>query len=167
MHEGDEYYRAFSQNLTFRKCCYSCGFSRKERIADITIGDFSGLGSSIPFEYTRRKNSLVLANTVKGVGLLTKMVSTNYISLYERQYDEAYTAEGNPNLRHPSIPHRNRNIFLEEYAKGVGFDEAVRFALTEEFLEWNKMKNRVLLKRWVYSLIPRSLKEKIKKILKR
>lgn len=44
MHASDAYYRAFAVALDYRENCYQCPYARNERIADVTIGDYSGLG---------------------------------------------------------------------------------------------------------------------------
>ena len=43
------YIWGFLLGVTLRENCYSCKYARPERISDITIGDFIGLGKQVPF----------------------------------------------------------------------------------------------------------------------
>lgn len=38
-----QYFRAFDNKLSLRNSCYNCKFACRERVGDITIGDFWGL----------------------------------------------------------------------------------------------------------------------------
>lgn len=165
MHEGDEYYRAFALNLIFRDNCYCCPYARKERIADITLGDFSGLGRENSFPYPNKKISVVLGVTEKGNQLLKAIENYQQIKLVERPYEEAYLADGNSNLRHPSVPHRNRYIFLDNYKKTADFDASVEMALKAELEEWRKIRFKVLTKRAILALIPRRVKNMVKSVI--
>ena len=165
MHEDDTYYRAFSLNLSFREGCYNCIFAKSDRISDITIGDFSGLVRDDPVLMDARKISVVLTNTSSGEKLISFLKDKGTLLFFERTYEEAYNAEGNPNLRHPSIPHENRKLFMDIYIKNKNFEYAVKCALRNEFLEWEKCKTRVLLKRWILSKIPMQIKNNLKKFM--
>lgn len=165
MHEGDEYYRAFALNLIFRENCYSCLYAQKERTADITLGDFSGLGREIAFNYINKKISVVLGVTEKGDYFLKEMVKSGRIKLIERDYEEAYMADGNQNLRHPSVPHKNRDLFLVEYRKQEDFDSSVQVALKSELECWRKIRFQVIVKRKILELIPRRIKNILKSVM--
>ena len=165
MHDGDEYYRAFALNLSFRENCYSCSYARKERIADITLGDFSGLGREKAFDYINKKISVILGVTEKGNCFLKELDKSGRIKLIERGYEEAYLADGNPNLRHPSIPHNNREMFLAEYRKHEDFDRSVQVALKFELEQWRKKQLQVLIKRKILELIPRKIKTMVKYLM--
>ena len=47
----DFFYKSFLNGLFYRENCYKCRYARKERVGDITIGDFWGLGDDIPFNH--------------------------------------------------------------------------------------------------------------------
>ena len=63
----DDYYiQGFLKGVSLRENCYSCKYARPDRISDITIGDFIGLGKNVPFEYHTQANiSSVTTNTQK------------------------------------------------------------------------------------------------------
>lgn len=67
----DVYFRRFLSGVNYRESCYHCGFAQTRRVADITIGDFWGIGK---YSFTSRRFadgcSLVLVNTKKGHELM-------------------------------------------------------------------------------------------------
>lgn len=96
----DLYYMAFNDNLCFRDSCFTCRYSAAERIGDLTIGDFWGLGKRIPFNVDTHGNvSVVLVNNDKGAFLMG--VCANKFESQERPLEEAVA--GNHNLHSPSI----------------------------------------------------------------
>lgn len=95
----DLYYMAFNDNLCFRDSCFTCRYSVPERVGDLTIGDFWGLGKKEPFHYnTQGHVSVVLMNNSKGQYLLDKCIDV--YEAVERTLDEAIS--GNHNLKSPS-----------------------------------------------------------------
>lgn len=121
----DLYYKAFLDGLFYRENCYQCRYARKERVADITIGDFWGIGEEIPFNYEIEEGvSLILVNTGKGYELIQKMKSQIFIE--ERTIEEAQ--KGNAQLNYPSHKNPNTQIFRELYEK-YGFEEAIEKSL--------------------------------------
>lgn len=61
------YTAAFLQDCALRECCYCCSYTSTKRSADLTLGDFWGVGGPYP-EYDRddKGTSLVLVNTEVG-----------------------------------------------------------------------------------------------------
>lgn len=58
--ESQQYYiTGFLKGITMRENCYTCNYARPERISDITIGDFIGLGREVPFSYPTNNVSSV------------------------------------------------------------------------------------------------------------
>lgn len=96
----DLYYNTFIDGFTYRDSCFSCHYAKPERISDITIGDFWGLGNEVSDkEIPEHKNgvSCVLPITDKGM-LLVEAISHS-LNIYERPVTEAIN--GNDQLRHP------------------------------------------------------------------
>lgn len=83
------YLAGFLKGVTLRENCYTCSYARPERIADITLGDFIGLGETVKFDYPTANVSVVLTNTEKGEAFYAKAVEDGQ-TLYsiERTYDE-------------------------------------------------------------------------------
>ena len=96
----DLYYNTFIDGFTYRDSCFSCNYAIPERISDITIGDFWGLGNEVSDkEIPEHKNgiSCVLPITEKGMQLVEAI--RHYLNIYERPVSEAIN--GNDQLRHP------------------------------------------------------------------
>lgn len=96
----DLYYNTFIDGFTYRDSCFSCHYAKPERISDITIGDFWGLGNEVSDkEIPEHKNgvSCVLPITEKGMQLVEAI--RHSLNIYERPVSEAIN--GNDQLRHP------------------------------------------------------------------
>jgi coenzyme F420-reducing hydrogenase beta subunit len=65
-HSKDFFMRLFLGNYILRESCYSCFFATKERVGDITIGDYWGIQKAHPDFYDERGVSLCMVNTEKG-----------------------------------------------------------------------------------------------------
>ncbi len=100
----DTYYNAFIDGYTYRDCCYTCKFARPERVSDITIGDFWGLGADLKHDSVNGC-SCILPVTDKGHILL----KGSEMELHERDVMEA--VNGNGQLRAPSRLDLRRKIF--------------------------------------------------------
>ncbi len=119
----DSYITGFLSSLFYRESCYSCNYAKSERVSDITIGDFWGLGKDIPFEHTVKNGiSLCMINTKKGAKFW-KSVCDDF-EFEEREISEA--VNGNAQLRNPSREKFcNRNKFFKCIDK-MNFDKSVR-----------------------------------------
>ena len=91
----DIFYSMFMDGFTYRDSCYKCRFASSNRVSDMTIGDFWGLGKDVP-EHTYGV-SLVLPVTEKGKYLYG--ILKDGMVMYERPVREAVS--GNEQLRHP------------------------------------------------------------------
>lgn len=122
--QQDLFYVGFMRRLLFRDSCYQCRYARKERISDITIGDFWGIGSLHILKKPKNGLSLILVNSEQGSSLLDKVSESFYVE--ERTVDEAVA--GNKQLRFPSHKHFARGLFCELY-KRIGFEASAKIAL--------------------------------------
>lgn len=141
----DTYLAAFVECLDFRPSCYQCAFAKPERISDLTICDFWGLGQEIPFEHPYTGAiSAVMVNTAKGADFFETCRELLFVE--ERPVEEAI--KGNAQLNAPSTPHPRRQEF-EELFETVGFEEAVRQVLSVEMraekkrLFWQRVRSEV------------------------
>ena len=110
----DYYFTTFLEGVTYRENCYQCRYARKERISDLTIGDFWGLDKNTLNEQYKGRVSVILANTKKGDDLLSEISS---IHTEERTLEEAI--KENKQLNHPMPIHKDRETFLKNLHKGV------------------------------------------------
>ena len=139
----DNYLAAFLEGLNYRPSCYNCSYARPERIADITIGDFWGLGAEIPWNHPYTGSiSAVLTNTEKGKKFWDEC-SDHFFS-EERSVEEA--VKGNAQLNYPTPVHPKRAEFEALY-KQKGFDEAVQICLKDEIRRDRKEQDKVQFRR--------------------
>lgn len=67
------YVNSFLKGRISRPCCYNCEFSSKDRVGDITIGDYWGIENQIKEMDDNKGTSLVIINTKKGNDLFEKV----------------------------------------------------------------------------------------------
>lgn len=104
------YLRAFTKGLMFSEACYNCAYARPERVSDVTLADYWGLGVMKPFNHPTHKGvSLLLVNSDKALELLNKCPD---LFFEERPLEEAI--EGNHNLSHTSVRPEGRNTYFED-----------------------------------------------------
>lgn len=123
----DKYLNGFQYGLFHRECCFQCPYASSERISDITIGDFWGLGETI---YPKQKVSVILCNTKKGADLVE--TARNMLFLEKRSVEEA--VRGNSQLQHPSRKHEFYNLFHWTYPH-LGYRFAVNCSLLKFYLK--------------------------------
>lgn len=120
----DDYYlRGFMYNIFYRDSCYECSYANINRISDLTIGDFWGLGKKEFFDQNLTKGgvSLLLPNTEKGLRLVEILKSK--MTIYERKVAEA--VDGNSQLKQPSTISKNYYLFRKMYPK-LGYINTMR-----------------------------------------
>lgn len=119
---GDDtyYLEAFNKGLLNRACCYSCRYASTERVGDITLGDFWGIGSLKDFVYDTQKGcSIIIVNSDKG-GQIIKDVKHN-LYLEEREIEETIIG-GNEQLQHPLVrPKGRETIYSDMKTKDMKF----------------------------------------------
>ncbi len=124
----NHYYHAFMKSLTYQENCYSCVYASKDRIGDISIGDFWGIDKEWQAKYAPKTGiSLVMVNSDKGVNLINEC--SDAIEVHERTLEEA--VKGNDQLQGPAKKHKNREKFLKDYAK-----HGYRFAMKKNLFEF-------------------------------
>lgn len=124
------YLGGFLLGVTLRENCYNCLYARPERISDITIGDFIGLGKEAPFDYSKRNVSSVLINTDKGNDFYDSVSEfKNELVNIKRNYSERLTYK--PSLVYPFERHPLNKAFKDSYLEG-GYIYASRKVLATE-----------------------------------
>ena len=145
----DNYQLGYHRALIYRENCYSCNYARKERISDLTIGDFSGLGRFAPFEYDKHNVSCILENTDKGAALLKKLKGV--LLMYERPACEAFEVE--KQLKSPSAKHNGRYCFEQVYNKTHDYVKASNAALKDEKSKAVKAATVLNIKMFIYNIL--------------
>lgn len=108
---GKSYYlRAFTRALMFSEACYSCRYASPERISDLTLADFWGIGAEFPFDHSVKKGvSLLLVNTEKGQRAVS---GCSQLFTEERTLEEAL--KGNHNLSQCSERPQGRDSYYQD-----------------------------------------------------
>jgi coenzyme F420-reducing hydrogenase beta subunit len=76
----DMFMRSYLADMGLRESCYDCKFSRIPRVGDITLGDFWGVPND---KRNERGTSAIIANSEKGVEVLTRLEKEKRITLRE------------------------------------------------------------------------------------
>lgn len=115
------YITGFLCGLYYRENCYQCKFSKRERVSDITLGDFWDR-QNIVHGLTNKKNglSMIMVNTESGKNLLA--ISKDSFKSIAWSYDDFLIRNGQ--LKHPVKRHSNRDLFEKLY-KSVGYNAAL------------------------------------------
>ena len=107
-YDSSGFLRGFAAGLFFRPSCAACPFARRERVSDLTIGDYWGIEREIPGLDAHEGVSLILVNTEKGQQYLERM--SQYLELFPTDPETA--VRGNARLRRPDPGHRDRAGFF-------------------------------------------------------
>lgn len=113
----DAYYNAFFKANIFRDVCYTCHYARRERVSDITIGDFWRAGETVAALKDRRYISSIIVSSDKGAILLEKCKSN--ILLFESTYEDlskSTHAVVSPSMREREVDIKKLQSF-KEYCK--------------------------------------------------
>ena len=150
------YCTVFLNGLFYRPNCYECPYACENRVSDITIGDFWGLGREAPCDYKMGDGvSVILPNTAKGEAFV--QLSAKRLFMDERPLSEA--VHGNDQLRHPSPKHENYDRFRELYPE-EGFERAAAVCTKDDIAKWKKDNHYTIVRRAV-----RKVKYGLKKVL--
>lgn len=145
------YYRHFLKGMDYRKSCYSCPFAQKERVSDITLGDFWGIEKVLPEFENPDGVSAVLINTPKGRLLWDRLQDT----VSAKEVPVAQIVANNGQLKAPT----KRSSYREEIYKILneqGYDAVAK--------AYGNKKEELI--DGVKDLIPNRIRQKIKKLLK-
>lgn len=153
--DGDTYQFGYHRAVTYRENCYHCRFAREQRISDVTLSDYKGLGKMAPCSFSSQKVSSVLVNTVRGGDLVRQLIEKGRIVAEERPVREPI--EGDLQLRQPSVKKPARFDFEKLIVKNGGdFEKTMKEVVA---LHERREKRMKILN------LPRRVARKIKRIL--
>lgn len=114
----DAFMQLYLGGSLHREACYHCPFARKERVGDLTLGDFWGIGADTPLDGNPAHGcSLVLVGNEKGRSILQAVQPRLFCR--ERTLEEACRQNGN--LSAPSARPRVRDgIYQRLFRNGFG-----------------------------------------------
>lgn len=144
------FYAAFQKYINLRESCYECRFAGKNRNADITIGDFHEIDNYVEGINRFDGISTVIINSYLGShlwDLCKNKLNIIEVNLDQLEKDRVCFAGG---TKRPT----NRDEFIDDY-KTKSFDFLV-----------NKYMNPRSYWKWeIYYLLPKTIREKIKKCM--
>ena len=137
----DSYYlRAFTNGLMFNEACYHCNYATVERISDITIADYWGIGTMMPFPHSTRQGvSLLLVNSTKGEDVIR---SSSTIFIEERPLEEA--VNGNHNLSRCSDRPLGRDTYYTDANSMTIGELEKKYGLKPSFRDYLRPLKRLL-----------------------
>ncbi len=136
--KSDEYQLAYHRGVACRDNCYYCQFAQEKRVGDLTIADFTGVGSYAEYLYSKDNISCVLVNTDRGMVLLQALVDSLYIQMDERPLGEEYDRE---QRLHSATPFpKERIAFLRKIQNGVPFTDAIHQSMRLRIIK-NEIKD--------------------------
>lgn len=134
------YCKNFYAGLSQRDSCYQCKYCTKERVSDLTVGDFWGIGELEPFTGDLNKGvNLLFPNTGKGNELISKIEP--FIHLEERPMKEAIN--GNLHLTKSLVMNDKVNKFRKLYIS-KGYKKASVLINRKDFVIQSIAKNRFI-----------------------
>lgn len=124
----DSFWVGFNNNNNLQLSCYECKFTGFNRVADITIADFWGIGKSLSFGHKdeiEKGVSMLMANNDKGLKLICD--SAERMNIFERSKDEMI-ARNHTIIRSTRKP-AERNVFYSDL-NNISYDNMVNKHLT-------------------------------------
>lgn len=138
----------FYHNRILRESCYSCQYASKERVEDITLGDYNeAVKKRIAFP-SKNGFNIVICNTSKGTQLLKKAIDAFYWTDIDQGYEQI-------NLIQPTLRPAARDLLKKAT---IDFDNPESDA--------NYIYSVTLMDK-IKSIIPAKIKNDIKKMIGR
>lgn len=148
--DRDSYYYHFIKGDVYRECCYQCLYCTRQRVADLTIGDYWGIEKEHPHFHSREGVSVVLVNTEKGEQLWSH--SSEEFCFTESLFEKA--ERHNHNLTKPT----ERKAIRDYIYQGIR-TKAVSLFFSEN------MRIPFSLKAAIKGILPSYIKHLIKRFL--
>lgn len=159
--EKDRWFNPFwsvwLQHLMSRPSCYECQFAKKERLADITLGDLWGVHLYCPELYGKNGgSSLIIANTNKGQKVVLKASKKMYG--HELNFEDALKYQG-PMRKHISM-NPDRTAFMSDLQGSMTYEDINKKWAKNPTLKllWQKYVWGNRQKVWLWNLTHRSKK---------
>lgn len=147
----DMYLFGYHKGIFYRENCYQCAYAESERVSDITLKDYWGLGERMPVDFPKERVSAALINTERGFSFFEKCIESGFLIAHERPMDEAIS--GDPQMRHPTLIKPEKLEFDALMKQGcVQFDTAMARIARKDYRK-DLWKNRVMrIKNLFYKL---------------
>lgn len=160
--DGDSYQYGYHRSVSYRENCYHCHFAKEQRVGDIVLCDFYGLGKMTPCSYNHEKVSCVLICTKDGKEFFRNVVKERNLFVEERPVKEAQ--EGNPRLTCPTPKTKSRLKFEQNIRRTKGDFEVAVTPLAERYM---KLQNAPRIMHYCYALLNKIFKMSFKRLYKK
>jgi len=117
----DPFMLGFLRDTYLRPSCHACRFSRLPRVADISLGDFWGVGDHHPEWDDDQGTSLILVQTEKG----QKAFDACRTALVVHKADLGVAIRSNPCICGSVPPGKNRSAFFNDLDR-LPFEEVMK-----------------------------------------
>ena len=141
----DPYMQLFLGNQSQRSSCFHCPFTSPHRQGDISLGDFWGMGRTLPKFDDDKGISMILINTDKGLELY-RHIEDDMIS-FNTNFEQAVS--GNQVLAENILGEDRRNLFYADYVENGLF-----YAMKKHTQHYSQYKQVfVNIMRWGLDLV--------------
>ncbi|MBN2731082.1 MAG: Coenzyme F420 hydrogenase/dehydrogenase, beta subunit C-terminal domain [Balneolaceae bacterium] len=142
----NSYMYGFINCLSLRTACYRCPYTSVDRVGDITLADFWGIGDLVPFRHDKRNGiSLILVNSEKGRCLFAE--GARQLCFEKRTLEEARHKQSK--LSGPPAKPKNRRYFYDDY-KELEYVELAKKHLVDKGLKG--VIKQVMPRSWIFYL---------------
>ncbi|MDD3304284.1 MAG: Coenzyme F420 hydrogenase/dehydrogenase, beta subunit C-terminal domain [Clostridia bacterium] len=148
--KNDAFMKGFLSNIYLRSSCHSCKFATIPRVADITLGDYWGIGNTNPQLDNDKGTSEILVNSSKGKEIITEIYKYTEFHLTSVELG----LKANPCIYSSVKPNESREKFFKDI-DSLNFNELEKkyFADPKFFvklvrkinIELFKVKNKIKL----------------------
>lgn len=136
----------FLNCISLRSACHQCLYTNIDRVGDITLADFWGIGEFKPFHHSTRNGiSLILVNSVKGKYWFEQ--SSGELCVEERSLEEAKFKRGK--LRQPLPASKIRELFFADY-QILEFEVLAKKYLVDKGVK--RLIKRLVPRVWIFHL---------------
>lgn len=122
---NNPYFEGFDNHITLRSSCYNCHWTCKDRIGDITIGDFWGLKPKDFKADSSNGISIIICTTEKGIDLINSLGDR----IYKEPHDIEETLDANPRLLSSVTFNKEAKKFRQKYAETHDFELSIFYAM--------------------------------------
>lgn len=157
--DGDTYQYGFHRSVSYRESCFHCTYAREERLSDVTLSDYSGLGKLAPCSYTARNVSCILVHTDKGQDFINRLIREKKIIAEERPVREPIL--GDERLRQPTKKKSVRRDFEKYIIKYNGDFERAMSKIMPNAIRRDRMMQLLYLPERIVNKIIKIIKQSI------
>lgn len=142
---NDLFMKGFLQDVYLRPSCYNCKFKKINRISDITVADFWGIGNILPKMDDDKGTSLIVIHSEKGKQLFDKL--SEKMILNEVNLNEAI--KYNPSMISSVKYNEKRNEFFLDLNSGENLTNLIRKYTKISFGKRVKNKIKSIIKKLI------------------